>query len=267
MGLAAADRKESRPDWDVWNGYYVWSLRQLSLYQSWNLTNPHSICILTLIRVWVTTLIKGQSNEQKIFSMLALLTCLEALLGIINACLPVMKPVFTLFGDSKFFTWATSSFTSSGYRSQAQSQRSANGKFRSTTQTPNKKGSIWSRTGQSSTGEEDQEMGSWIQQTRSESSMPPAYVNKKAAELMFSHTNANTRSAAPFDIVGAPPVPPPPKSQHPVSESAHDVHWQEKGNRSSGIMVQRDWDVERGYSGETERGLLPSALKTEKRSR
>ncbi len=33
-------------------------------------------------------------SEQKTYATIALLTCLEALLGVINACLPVLKPVF-----------------------------------------------------------------------------------------------------------------------------------------------------------------------------
>lgn len=36
--------------------------------------------------------------------MIALLTCLEALLGVINACLPVMKPVFSKWGARSIFS-------------------------------------------------------------------------------------------------------------------------------------------------------------------
>lgn len=36
--------------------------------------------------------------------MIALLTCLEALLGVINACLPVMKPVFSKLGATSIFS-------------------------------------------------------------------------------------------------------------------------------------------------------------------
>jgi hypothetical protein len=50
-----------------------------------------SICIITLIRIKITTENHG-SNAQQIYSLIALFTCLEALLGVINACLPVLKP-------------------------------------------------------------------------------------------------------------------------------------------------------------------------------
>ena len=38
------------------------------------------------------------------YSMIALLTCLEALLGVINACLPVMKPIFSRLGTTSIFS-------------------------------------------------------------------------------------------------------------------------------------------------------------------
>ena len=38
------------------------------------------------------------------YAMIALLTCLEALLGIINACLPVMNPVFRRLGATRIFS-------------------------------------------------------------------------------------------------------------------------------------------------------------------
>lgn len=38
------------------------------------------------------------------YAMIALLTCLEALLGVINACLPVMKPIFSRLGAASIFS-------------------------------------------------------------------------------------------------------------------------------------------------------------------
>lgn len=52
-----------------------------------------SICVITLVRIKVTSEI-NRKNGQVQSAMIALLTCLEALLGVVNACLPVMKPVF-----------------------------------------------------------------------------------------------------------------------------------------------------------------------------
>lgn len=52
-----------------------------------------SICALTLYRIYDTTTI-GASNAQEAYAIIAMLTSLEALLGVINACLPILKPIF-----------------------------------------------------------------------------------------------------------------------------------------------------------------------------
>lgn len=55
------------------------------------------------------------------YAMIALLTCLEVLLGVINACLPVMKPIFNKLKGIRAFaflsTWGSTSAT--GRRSHA----------------------------------------------------------------------------------------------------------------------------------------------------
>ena len=61
-----------------------------------------SICVITIIRVKETTDINGYNTEQQ-YSKIALLTCLEALLGVINACLPVTKPFFKKLGAGGIF--------------------------------------------------------------------------------------------------------------------------------------------------------------------
>jgi len=54
------------------------------------------ICILTLYRIKVTSDITQQNQQawQVLSARISLLTCLEALLGVINACLPTIKPIF-----------------------------------------------------------------------------------------------------------------------------------------------------------------------------
>lgn len=52
-----------------------------------------SICALTIWRIYDTSTISA-SNAQEAYALIALLTSLEALLGIICACLPVLKPIF-----------------------------------------------------------------------------------------------------------------------------------------------------------------------------
>ncbi len=53
----------------------------------------YSICALTLYRIYDTTTI-SLSNAQEAYAVIAMLTSLEALLGVITACLPVLKPIF-----------------------------------------------------------------------------------------------------------------------------------------------------------------------------
>ena len=62
----------------------------------------YRICVITVYRIVTTTEINAQNTMQQ-YAMIALLTCLEALLGIINACLPVMKPVFRRLGATSIF--------------------------------------------------------------------------------------------------------------------------------------------------------------------
>lgn len=52
-----------------------------------------AICALTLYRIYETTTIAA-SNAQEAYALIAMLTSLEALLGVINACLPVLKPIY-----------------------------------------------------------------------------------------------------------------------------------------------------------------------------
>ncbi|KAF6220389.1 hypothetical protein HO133_003521 [Letharia lupina] len=52
-----------------------------------------AICIITLVRIKVTTDITANNTAGQ-YALIALLTCLESSLGVVNACLPVTKPVF-----------------------------------------------------------------------------------------------------------------------------------------------------------------------------
>ncbi len=56
-----------------------------------------------MVRIIITTGINAQNTLQQ-YATIALLTCLEALLGVINACLPVMKPIFTKLGANSIFS-------------------------------------------------------------------------------------------------------------------------------------------------------------------
>ena len=64
----------------------------------------YGICAITLVRIKVTTNITAGYNMMQDSAILALLTCLEAVLGIINACLPLLKPIVSKVGASGLFS-------------------------------------------------------------------------------------------------------------------------------------------------------------------
>ena len=53
----------------------------------------HSICIITVVRIKVTTDITAENTAGQ-YALISVLTCLEQSLGVVNACLPITKPVF-----------------------------------------------------------------------------------------------------------------------------------------------------------------------------
>lgn len=83
-----------------------------------------TICIITLVRIKVTTEITP-SNVSAQYALIALLTCLEASLGVVNACLPVSKPVFDKFKPALLVN-AVSRWSSS---TRSNSRRSAKPKI------------------------------------------------------------------------------------------------------------------------------------------
>ena len=188
-----------------------------------------SICVVTLIRIWITTLIR-EDNAEKIYAMIALLTNLEVLFGVINTCLPVIRPIFTKAGDSKVWSLLKSSLGSSG---RTIFSRSTSGDRSGIHE-------ITKHTAWQTRNNETKEMHNL-------SSPPPhiapRFVDDKAANMMFSHHNQN------LSVTTEPPGRPP-RSQF----YQPDGRWEEKN--SSGIMVQRDWDVERADSVETDRRPL-----------
>ena len=179
---------------------------------------------MTLIRIWVTTLIR-EDNSQKIYSLIALLTCLEALLGVISCCIPVIRPVLTKFGESKLWSSLISSFSrnrfslfshpSSGNRSGTHSRKRRNG------------------------GRNANEMRNCPSPKQN---LAPRFVDSKAANMMFSHHSQQSSGG----------VPPRPTPKSPFYRP--EPPWDEK--KGAGITVQRDWDVERGDSQGTDRRPL-----------
>lgn len=70
----------------------------------------NSICIITLVRIKVTTDITAKNASDK-YALITLLTCVEQSLGVVNACLPVSKPVFDRLRSSSLIS-AISGWTS-----------------------------------------------------------------------------------------------------------------------------------------------------------
>ncbi|KAM0802269.1 hypothetical protein BDR22DRAFT_971347 [Usnea florida] len=52
-----------------------------------------TICIITVVRIKVTTDITAENTAGQ-YALISVLTCLEQSLGVVNACLPITKPVF-----------------------------------------------------------------------------------------------------------------------------------------------------------------------------
>ena len=75
-----------------------------------NTDDCHSICIITLVRIKTTTDITP-NNAAAQYALIAVLTCLEASLGVVNACLPVTKPVFDKLNPTSLIS-ALSGWTS-----------------------------------------------------------------------------------------------------------------------------------------------------------
>lgn len=182
------------------------------------------ICVVTLIRIWVTTLIRPD-NVQQIYSVIALLAGLEALLGVIDCCLPVIRPVFTKFARFQVWSSFTSSlrgnpFSSFSWFSSGTHSGTHNSKSRNNGQVGNELHDLPS----------------------SKQTLAPIFVDRKAATMMFSHCNQSTSV-----ISGGGPIRPVPKKS-----TFHDTVSECDNAKGAGIRVQRAWDVERGDSQEIE---------------
>lgn len=70
-----------------------------------------SICILTLTRVFISQYYE-RNNVTKQNAIVALITGLEPVIGVINACLPFFPPVLHRIGDSKLYLNIRRSFRS-----------------------------------------------------------------------------------------------------------------------------------------------------------
>ena len=187
------------------------------------------------------------TNAQQIYSLLALFTCLEALLGVINACLPVLKPIFNRLGDSGASAWLSSVMSGTIPIFMRPSQMGSRWTTPAATTTKKKKQD-------SATGKEMPEMPRWPGGPGgpATTSPPPRYVDGKAADMMFA-SPVGVRSPSSSSPVRPRGPPVPPKEDDYRASPAKD--WERrKGGR--GIRVQKEWDVERSIGEESDRQPL-----------
>ena len=106
MGPPNAYEEKADPGRHVLYGNSV-SQRKLSKKHEIRANMACSICAITLVRIKATTSINAHNTQQQ-YENIALLTCLEALLGVINACLPVLKPIVSKVRATRIFSslWA-----------------------------------------------------------------------------------------------------------------------------------------------------------------
>ncbi|KAL9100716.1 MAG: hypothetical protein Q9163_003942 [Psora crenata] len=203
--------------------------------------NTSSICIITLVRIWVTSLIYGRNSPQ-IYATLVLLTCLEALLGVINTCLPIMRPVFIELGKARIWSYFPSASIIIGGAASKRSFFSRRSGNRSSNR-EGKNGSGGYAAGPRGKGGEGNP--SWP--TPQPRDPAHRFVDPKAVRMtILSHPSQQSISTSE----GAPP--PPPKS---LDRQPDNLWWEDK-KAADGIVVQRDWDVERAGSAETDQRPL-----------
>ena len=167
------------------------------------------------------------SNAQQIYALVALFTCLEALLGVINACLPVLKPIFKKFGDSHSSAWLSSVFSGTIPIFMRISQ-------------------INSRWTSPSATKKDSGMEKEMPER------PRLPESHGRAAMMSPPPAANLRSPSlSSPVPRGPPVPPKGDDYQPSPTKDWD-----RRKHGKGIQVQTEWDVERGISEESDRQPL-----------
>ena len=205
------------------------------------------ICALTLVRITISAQNHG-SNAQKVYSLLTLYTNLEALLGIVNACLPVLKPVFMKIYTSNASSWLSSVMSGSipifMRPSQMGSSKKSNPRTKRSSirkEPPQRDVPLWTRNqrGVGPTADELQQ------------SLPPDYVD---------------RSGHSMDISTAKYPRPPELLKSKTNNSTK--HWESIDEKdvtpARGIYVERsfDVDVERGRSVDSDQKALVDSTQT-----
>lgn len=194
--------------------------------------------------------------------MIALLTCLEALLGVVNACLPVMRPIFTKFSDTKiysFFASSSSSFTSGSGRSSGggtsstvsfqKPSRKQHYKIPDSSCTNTKEMHAWPSLAGSTITANSTTPGSTHPISTSRPNIHRLSDDKAAHAQVMPKYSAHQPSGDPTYLnnkkLPTTTKPPPPS---PMTSKYANTDRERMTMRNSGelgqIVVQRDWDVD-----------------------
>ena len=212
--------------------------------------NVDSICIVTTIRIKNTVDNHG-TNSQAVYSLIALFTCLEALFGVINACLPVMKPILTKFKSSKAKDWLSSVLSGSIPIFIRRSQMDSVGKSY-----PSVRRKSYLKHGTPT------ELPRWPSDGTlggpHDRSPLPQYGNARTANRAFASPSYDRLD----DALSRSPSPPVPrKGKRYIPKKRWATINEQDTTPAPAIYVQREWDVESGArSEETDRkGLVGGA--------
>ncbi|KAL2042969.1 hypothetical protein N7G274_004027 [Stereocaulon virgatum] len=223
------------------------------------------ICIITIVRVCISAENHG-FNSQEVYRLIALFTNLEELLGIVNACLPVMKPLYSKFHESRARSWLSSVMSGSIsivmrlshmgtiWRSSSQG---ASSKANSTSKHPSSKEM---RRWHGHSNRVNDFDGGFGPTAKDMPPPAPRYVNTKPARMMFGPSQSAMSTSSTGSRTPRPSLP----SKGPVQSSIR--RWEpadEKDGMTPGIYVQKSWhlDVEKRASDEIDRHLLKDSSK------
>ena len=183
------------------------------------------------------------TNAQQVYSLVALFTCLEALLGVINACLPVLRPIFSKLSGSAPSAWLSSVMSGTITIFMRQSQLGSRWATPSTARNESAVGHEMPEMPRRPRGHERAPVSSPL----------PRCEDDTAANMVFPSSAANVRglsSSSPTQSRG--PRVPPKADEYGMSPTRNS----DRKNYGKGIRVQTEWDVKRGISEESDRQPL-----------
>lgn len=247
LGIADGPKQEGDVEWDVWTGHNVRLPWNNPVHQRPIVLTTIRICIITIVRIKITFDING-SNLKSSYSLLKLLADLEALLGVINACFPVMKPVFTKLAASNASNWLSSVMSGSIPMFIRPLKLGSNGKA-----APSK---AFAKGWSSSKQPIPKEMDRWSPNS-SNSTPPISNLGQPPPPRCMDITPTDLVRPEPLRVSSRNSALRSPRPPVPDYSPARQREPAPMGDAAGfGIHVQNEWDIERGESHETDRDLL-----------